>query len=173
MSDFTISVTPPDNSVNKAGDTAFYQVQISPHPVYGTSIALACSGLPQGAACAFTPGSVTLQGSSPGSATLALSTQARPITAGSLKSRFGRFYAVWLVVPGLAVLGIGSDRRRRVLGVLMLCILLPLLLLQPACGSTSTQQPVSGTPAGTYSNITVTATAGSDVKSQTIQLSVP
>ena len=47
-----------------------------------------------------------------------------------------------------------------------------LLLLLPACGSTPAQAPVSGTPPGNYT-ITVTATSGSDTKSQTITLSVP
>ena len=47
-----------------------------------------------------------------------------------------------------------------------------LLLLQPACSGSSTQAPVSGTPAGVYT-VTVTATAGSDTKSQNVTLSVP
>jgi uncharacterized membrane protein len=47
-----------------------------------------------------------------------------------------------------------------------------MLLLLPACSSKATQAPVSGTPPGNYT-ITVTATSGSDTKSQTISLSVP
>ena len=54
----------------------------------------------------------------------------------------------------------------------LLCACSHVLLLQPACSSTTTQPPVSGTPAGTYT-ITVTATSGSDTKSDTITLTVP
>jgi len=83
------------------------------------------------------------------------------------------FYAMWLAVPGLALLGVGGGRRRRrILGILLFCALFALLLLQPACSSTATQPPVSGTPPGTYT-ITVNATSGTDTKSQTITLFVP
>ena len=174
MSDFTLAVSPPNNQVAAAGATATYQVQLTPNPVYSNSIALTCAGVPTGAACTFTQPSVTLQGTSPGATTLNISTTARPITANlspSLKS----LYALWLLVPGLAFLGVGlgkDRRRRRVAGFLMLCALLSLSLLLPACSHSTTQIPVSGTPSGT-STITVTATAGGDVKSQAIKLTVP
>jgi len=70
--------------------------------------------------------------------------------------------------------GVGSDRRRRrIAGIFIFCVTFSLLLLLPACnGSKATQAPVSGTPPGNYT-ITVTATSGSDTKSQTITLAVP
>jgi hypothetical protein len=84
------------------------------------------------------------------------------------------FYAFWLMVPGLSLLGVGvgGGHRRRIAGMLFLCVTFTLLLLLPACGSTPAQAPVSGTPPGNFT-ITVTATSGSDTKSQTITLSVP
>jgi hypothetical protein len=93
--------------------------------------------------------------------------------AASLLTR--HFYAIWLMVPGLTLLGvgIGCDQRRRIAGMVVLCILLALLLFLPACSKTTTQAPVSGTPPGNYT-ITVTASGGtSDTKSQTITLTVP
>jgi hypothetical protein len=130
--------------------------------------------LPTGATCNFTSNPVTLPGASAGSSTLNITTTARPVItpAASLLTR--HFYAIWLAVPGLTLLGagIGSSRRRRVLGVLLFFALFGLLLLQPACSGSSTQAPVSGTPAGVYT-VTVTATAGSDTKSQNVTLSVP
>jgi hypothetical protein len=115
---------------------------------------------------------VKLTSVSGATSTLNIVTTARPITpAASIFVR--RFYAVWLVFPGLALLGIGGDRRRRrVAGILMLCTIFSMLLLVPACSSTKTQTPVSGTQAGNYT-VTVTASSGSDSKSQTIGLSVP
>jgi uncharacterized repeat protein (TIGR01451 family) len=173
MSDYSMSVGPPNNSVAQAGDTAVYQVQLSPIPVYASPIGLSCSGQPAGASCNFTTQSVTLAG--PGSSTLNLTTTARPVTTpiGSLLTR--HFYAIWLAVPGLTLLGVGAGgnrRRRRMLGLFMLCAMFALILLLPACSHTNTQIPVSGTPAGKYT-ITVTAASGTDSKSQYITLTVP
>jgi hypothetical protein len=176
MSDYSMAVNPPNGSVPVAGATAVYQVQLTPHPVYSHAVSLGCSGLPTGAACNFSTQSVSLLG--PGSSTLNITTTARPVTtpAASLLTRHSRhFYAIWLAVPGLTLLGVGvggGRRRRRMVGILMGCALVALLLLQPACSSTATQPPVSGTPPGT-SNITVSATSGSDTKSQVITLFVP
>jgi uncharacterized repeat protein (TIGR01451 family) len=172
MSDFRMSVAPPSNSVLQAGDTAPYTVNLSPNPVYSHAISLACTGLPTGAACNFSTQSVTLEGA--GSSTLDITTTARPVvTTTSLLTR--HFYAIWLAVPGLTMLGVGvggGRRRQRALGILMFCALFALLLLQPACSSSTSVPPVSGTPAGNYT-ITVTATSGADVKSQNITLAVP
>lgn len=170
--DFSISVSPPNGSVSQAGDTAVYQVQLTPHTAYSSGISLACSGLPTAATCNFTTQSVKLVGG-PGSSTLNLVTTARPVVTPA--TSFPTLYGLWLAVPGLTVLGagVGGDkRRRRILGILMLCALFALLLLQPACGGSSTQAPVSGTPPGVYT-ITVTGTSGSDSKSASITLSVP
>ncbi len=176
MSDFALAVTPPNRSVAAAGDTARYLVQLTPNPTYTTSISLSCTGLPTGATCSFAPSTVNLQGSSPGAVTLSLSTTARSITTGSvIPASSKRFYAVWLGVPGLALLGAGfgrDRRRRRILGLLLFCALWALLVIQPACSGTTPAPPTSGTPAGT-STITVTAASGSDSKSQGIQLTVP
>ncbi len=172
MSDFSLSVTPSNASVAAAGGTATYQAQLTPHPVYGTNISLACTGLPTASSCNFTSNPVTLQG--PGSSTLNITTTARPVTTPAASVWTRHFYAIWLMVPGLALLGVGAggERRRRVLGILLLCAVFALLLLLPACSSKTTQAPVSGTPPGNYT-ITVTATSGSDTKSQTITLTVP
>lgn len=173
MSDYSMNVGPPNNSVAQAGDTAVYQVQLTPIPAYASPIGLSCSGQPTGASCNFTTSPVTLAG--PGSSTLNLTTTARPVTTPAAISVTRGFYAIWLAVPGLALLGMGAGgnrRRRRILGIMMFCALFAMLLLLPACSHTNTQIPVSGTPAGTYT-ITVTAASGSDSKSQTITLTVP
>ncbi|MFZ0860876.1 MAG: SBBP repeat-containing protein [Candidatus Sulfotelmatobacter sp.] len=173
MSDFSLLLTPSNNSVPVAGDTATYQVQLTPHPVYGTNISLACAGLPTASSCNFTSNPVSLQG--PGASTLNITTTVRPIATPIASLLTRHFYAIWLMVPGLTLLGVGfgGDRgRRRVAGILSLCVMFALLLLLPACSGQVTQAPVSGTPPGNYT-ITVTATSGSDSKSQTITLTVP
>jgi uncharacterized repeat protein (TIGR01451 family) len=171
MGDYTLGVSPADNTV-PAGQTATYQVALTPHPVYSSKITLACTGLPTGAACNFTNSPVTLLG--PGSSTLNLTTTARPITPTAASLLVRHFYAVWVAFPGLTLLGVGvagQRRRRRILGILMFCALFALLLLLPSCSSKTTQAPVSGTPAGNYT-ITITAVSGSDTKSASITLLV-
>ena len=173
MSDFSMLVTPRNQGVSQAGLTATYYVQLTPSPLYGSAISLSCSGNPTGTSCNFSPGnSITISGASGSTATLNIPTTARPITpTASLLSR--HFYALWMAIPFMAVFGIGGDRRRRkIFGIFMLCTVFALLFLLPACSHSTTQTPVSGTPAGTYT-ITVTASSGTDSKSQTITLSVP
>jgi len=171
MSDYTMSVSPNNQTIAAAGDTAPYTVQLTPHPIYATSVSLSCSNLPTGAACNFTNSPATLNSTSGITSTLNITTQPRPIVTGSLL--VPRFYAIWLLVPGLAFLGAGfRTGRRRFIAPMMLGLLFGLLLLLPACSHTAVQPPVAGTPAGNYT-ITVTATAGSDVKSRTVTLQVP
>ena len=174
MSDFSMTVSPRNQSVPAAGQTASYQVQLTPEPLYTGTIALSCSNLPTGATCGFSPSSPTLQSASGVTAVLSISTTARPVVtpAASLLTRHD--YAFWLMLPGLTLLGVGvgGGRRRRIFGMLMLCALFALLLWLPACSKSTTQAPVSGTPSGNWT-VTVTAASGSDSKSQTVTLYVP
>jgi hypothetical protein len=170
MSDFTMTVSPRNFSIPVAGATATYTVGLTPGPVYASNITVSCSGLPAAATCPSQ--TVNLINQSGASVNMQVTTTARPITttASSLFTR--RFYALWLMIPGMALVGVGNRRRRRIVGFLMLCTLFTLVLLIPACSSSKTTTPVSGTPAGNYT-ITITAAAGSNSKSQTVVLTVP
>ena len=173
MSDFGMQVSPANQNISKAGDTASYSVQLTPHPLFNSAIALSCTGAPTGSSCSFSPaGSITLEGASGSTATLSIPTVARPITpaTGSMWKR--QFYALWLIVPGWALIGAGGNRRRRIAGLFLLCVVLGLVVILPSCSHGTTQTPPSGTQAGTYT-ITVTASSGTDSKSQTITLNVP
>jgi hypothetical protein len=171
MSDYTMTVSPSNQAIPVAGDTATYAVLLTPRPAYGSSITVSCSGLPAAASCPSQ--TVTLSNTSGASVAMNVTTTARPLTspAASLFSR--RFYAFWLMVPGMALVGIGGNRRRRgIFGFLTLATLFTLVLLIPACSSSKQTTPPSGTPAGNYT-ITITAAAGSDSKTQTVGLTVP
>jgi hypothetical protein len=175
MSDFAISVNPASQSVPQAGLSAVYQVLISPHPVFGTNVALSCANNPTATTCVFTPSSVTLSGAGPAGATLTITTTARPIITVSNKHMFDRFFALWLFVPGVVLIGVGATggkRRHRLLMILLLALLLIQVLPLPGCSTTQIPPPAAGTPAGTYP-VTITGTAGSDSKSQAIYLTVP
>lgn len=172
MSDFSMTVNPPNQTVTVAGDTANYTVVVSPHPVYASTITFSCTGTPTGSGCSFSPTTVSLQTASTGSANLAITTAARPVIVPAVfLPKF--LFAMGLVIPGLIMVGgSGSRRRRRIAGVLMLCTMFGLLVLLPACSHSSTQTPASGTPPGVYT-VTVTASAGTNSKSQTVTLTVP
>ena len=172
----TLSLSvPPTAAWRSAGDTASYQVQLTPHTAllqqYLAGSAPAC---PRGPRATSRRSRSRCRG--PGSSTLNMMTTARPVVtpAASLLTR--HFYALWLAVPGLTLLGVGvgSDRRRRrILGMLMVCA-----LFRPAAAAAGVQyheprRPRSAERLPGIYTITVTATSGSDTKSRTITLAVP
>jgi hypothetical protein len=173
VTDFAISVSPPSATVN-AGESTSYVVTLSPQPTYATAITVSQSGLPTGATGTFTATSVTISGTSPATTTLNIKTTARPVTTGSLQHG-GPLFAAWLPVGGLSLLGLGLGagiKRRRWLAGTLLGLLVGLIVLQAACGgSSSSTPPSSGTPAGTYT-ITITSSSGSASHNKQVTLIV-
>jgi uncharacterized repeat protein (TIGR01451 family) len=171
---YNLQMNPSSQTVS-AGHIAQYAVVLSPDPVFAANISLSCSALPAGATCSFSNTTIALnQGS--GSSQLNLSTTAQPVVTISSVSWIRPLYAFWLMVPGMALMGVGAGGKRRgkksrLLGLLALSLLFAMVLLQPSCSSTKTQPTVSGTPSGTYS-LTVTATSGSYTKSVPFSLTV-
>ena len=75
----------------------------------------------------------------------------------------GMFYAMFLPIGGIALLGFGSagSQRKKVFGFLLVGLVLSSLLLMPACGGSSNNNNGGGSPgttAGAYT-ITVNGTA--------------
>lgn len=180
---FVVNATPSAFAVPAAGDSAFYTVTVTPLPVYGANVSLSVTGLPGATKSSFSAPSVALTGESPISSTLTVSTTARPINIGNLRPGRGALYAAFLAFPAITFLGFGGgfgagfgeagkSRRRRLAGLLMICVLFGLIWLQPACTGGTTPPPQGGTPPGTY-NLVVTASGGTFSKNQTVQLVVP
>jgi hypothetical protein len=169
---FSVSVLPNGQTVS-AGNTASYTVQVTANPVFASSISLGCSSAPVGATCNFGSNSINLTSTNSASTSLNVTTTARPVNGASLKINRGWFYAFWLMVPGMALIGAGAGgkRRRWLLGGFSLFLLFALVLLQPACSGGKTPTTVSGTPAGNYS-MTLTATSGSFTQSAPFNLTV-
>ena len=172
ITDFAISATAP--AVITAGQTTSTIVTLAPNPTYTASISVTDSGLPTGATGTFSPVSpIAMSGTGSATTTLSISTTARPVTTGSLL-RGRSFYATWLPVGGLSLLGLGLGagykRRRRLVGAL-LGLLAGIILLQAACGSSSSPTTTGGTPAGTYT-ITITGSSGTVSHNTTVQLIV-
>jgi uncharacterized repeat protein (TIGR01451 family) len=176
--DFTLSVSPKNQTLPAAGATAIYTVTLAPTLVYASNISLSASGLPTASGFTFTPSNTVTLPAGPSTATLNITTTARPVTVVHSRPSRGAIYALWLGIPGITLLGWGvgggarNDRRRKMAGAAILCVLFGLLALQPACGGTKTPAVVSGTPAGTYT-ITVTATSGTLSHNTTLTLTVP
>ena len=75
----------------------------------------------------------------------------------------GIFYAMWLPIVGLSLVGMGlsgaESRHRKLLGIFLLGIVMMGLFFMPACSSSSTTVGTCKgcTPPGTYT-VTVTGT---------------
>jgi uncharacterized protein DUF11/beta-propeller repeat-containing protein len=173
-SDYSVAINPANQSIAIAGDTAVYQVTVAPINPYSSNISLTCcTNIPTGAKGTFSISTVTLSGVSPVSSQLNITTTARPVSNPASVKRARQFYALWLTLPGMAVVGFGwKSGRRRIVAAIAACLLFGMLLLQPACGGASTPTPTSGTPTGTYS-LVATATSGSDTKNISFTLTVP
>lgn len=173
-SGYTVAILPPAQAVS-AGTLATFGVLVNPTAgAFGGSVSFSCSALPAGAACNFSPSTVSLMNGAQQS-TLNLTTTAQPVsTVGSARWR-QPLYALWLMVPGMALLGLSMGprlgKKKRVLGLLMLSVFFTLILLQPSCSSNKTPPPVTGTPSGVYS-LTVTVTSGSYSKTVPFGLTV-
>ncbi len=170
--DFAVTITPSSQTV-VAGNTASYSVLVNPSLTYGANVSLTCASLPSGASCGFTPATLTFNGPGSQSSVLNVTTTARPVNTITSLGWHGPFYALWLMVPGVALFGLGSGKRRRsrVLGLFALWMVFALVILLPACSKTKQVIPVTGTPAGSYP-LQVTATSGSFTQSAGFSLTV-
>jgi hypothetical protein len=176
VTDFTMSSSPAQQTIN-AGDTALIQVSFKPLSNLGYSATITptqTSAGPGGSIVTastpvFNPTSVTLSGSGTVTTALSIATVARPVTTGSLL-RHGSFYATWLPIGGLSLVGLGigaGRRRRRWLAGIVLGVIAGAMLLQSGCGSSSSStNPTGGTLAGRYT-ITINGSAGTSASHST------
>jgi len=126
-----------------------------------------CGNLPFGTACTFSPASLNSVPLAPGaSVMLTITTTAASMArleAPSEGRRPAPIYALWLMLPGVAGVGLvlttGRSNRRRHGFLALLAVALVMSTLLAGCGGGSEMDLAPGTPTGTH-NITVTATAG-------------
>ena len=158
-----------------AGDTALIQVQFCPDPgeQYTASITPSQTTNPSmvtSTTPTFNPTTVSLSGTQCGTTTLSIPTVARPVTGASLRRSRNWYYATWLPIGGLSLIGLGigaTGKRRRWLIGAVLCLLVGIIVLEPGCGSASSSTPTTtGTAAEIYT-ITITGSAGTGASHQT------
>jgi hypothetical protein len=165
--DFTITANPTALSISqgKSGTATF---TVTPVNGFNQTVGFACSGLPSGASCTFSPTSVTPSGSAVTSQ-LTITTTA-PTSAmlrensggpGSWKGASG------VVAVALLLFVLPSTRRKRFWKYIAVLLLALTICLSPVlgCGGSSSnagggQTSNSGTPTGT-DKITITASVGS------------
>jgi hypothetical protein len=167
IGNYTLSVSPTTATPSPvpAGTIATTLVTVTPIANYTGTVTLACLSItPVVVAapyCTFTatsgssslpPGTVQVTGGAPATATLTITTLG-PVPTTTLRHR-RIFYALWLLVPGLALVGLGATgaRQKNALGALLLMVVAGGLLLMPACGSNVATNSPHGeiTPKNTY-----------------------
>lgn len=174
--DFSVALSPASTSTTSGSTTPGIMVTVSSvNSAYGQAVALSCASLPAHAACNFTSSSVT-PGASAGTSTLTISTNASAssrLLAPNTNRGTGMFYAMFLPIGGIALLGAGSSsRRKRLFGFLLLGVILLGLLMLPACGGGNNGGGGgTTTPPGTY-NIAVSGQGGGAAHSATLTLKV-
>ena len=181
VTDFAIGVSPTSATVNR-GQSATYTVTVSPQfGSFDNAVSLSCSNLPSLSSCSFSASSLT-PGASDATSTLTVSTTA---PSAFLQPPLGNtegspLYALWLGMPGLALLGltlVGPAPNKTLRFWLLLGVLISLLAFQMACGGggggTTQFAPPStpGTPTGTFT-ITITGISGSLQRSTTASLTL-
>jgi hypothetical protein len=172
MQDFTLSSLTPATQTITAGGSASYNLNVLPvGSSFTNAVNFSCSGAPTISLCSFTPNPVT-PGSSSAAVVMTISTTASSASPSPRPPALAFLsYALWMALPGLALLG--SRRRGKKTKLSLPASLLGLFLLAlllTSCGGGGSngggggggggggQQ--QGTQPGTYT-ITVTGTSGS------------
>lgn len=143
-----------------AGATATAIVTVTPIGSYSGTITLACLTITPvvtaAPVCSFAPTAgtgpgVQIGGGQAATATLTITTLGPNPTTRLRAPRM--FYGLWLLLPGLALAGMGRAGRRRknLVGLFLLLSMTSGLLLLPACSTNNTNNPNGEvTPNNTY-----------------------
>src|SRR5208283_517775 len=136
---FKISATPPTPVA--PGGTAMSTVTLTSFDSYAFPVNLSCSVAGTGSplpACSVT-GTTPLTPTSGGATSTVTITTTAPGAAMIRPRKF--FYALWLPVVGLSLLGFGfktsRSQRKKLLGFLLVGIVMTGLILLPSCGGSS------------------------------------
>jgi len=169
IQDFTLGSPTPATQTITSGQSASYNFSVLPVGVsFANAVTLSCSGVPAVSLCNFTPSPIT-PGNSSAAVVMNITTTSGSASLSPLKLDRAIFlYALWLALPGFALLITRRLQRERAMLTLPIFLLglLLLALLLPSCGARGInggggggggQQ--QGTQPGTYT-ITVTGSSG-------------
>jgi hypothetical protein len=157
FADYSLSASPNFATV-AAGDSTSFTLTLTPANGFNGTATFSCSGLPQETTCVFSPESVTLDGTNPGTAEVSIQTTRRSATPPLPRPWFRLPWLLGLMV--FAVLtGLLRMARRRGPAVAALATALILLALFLASCGQDYYYPTHGTMQGTYT-IALTGTSG-------------
>jgi len=161
-STFSLSATALTPATVSPGGSATSTVQVTQTVSFTGTVTLTCaiSG-PAGAVHLPTCAAASATPNAPGTLTVNTTAATALLQRPASGRSSGMFYAMFLPIGGIALLGIGSGgaRRKKLFGFLLLGLVLSGFILMPACGgSGGGGGGTPGTTAGTY-NITVTGSA--------------
>lgn len=172
--DFGFVVSPANASI-RAGQAAIINLQVTPgNGQLANAVSLSCgSGLPVGAACNFSPASVSA-GKSPATSTLTISTTGATALANQHNTYL--MHALWMGLPGLVFAGIKNRRRadKKTGFAVVSCLFALFLAMQIGCGgggSSGGNTQAQQSQPGTY-QVAVTASSGSVQHSITVRLEI-
>jgi hypothetical protein len=161
LSTFTLNISPANAQIN-AGQSATFNMSVTPQGGFNQAVSFACSGLPAGGACSFSPATVTPGGAAVVSTlTIALANSAA-VTVKGLAAVFWTRLSASIV---LALL-IWPVRRVRRWSCLVVMALFAGGMLLCGCGSSSS----SSSPQTPTYTVTVTATGGGVSQAATVSI---
>jgi len=182
FADFSISASPPLNTVAAGGSTT-YTVTVTPSNGFNQVVLLSCSNLPQASSCSWSPPGLTLNGTTAATAKVTVNTTAQSSASGwrpprgDLRPGLKPERELWvLLLAVLALLLISTAISRRApkatrtrlptyvrLGALVMLAL--FIAAEIGCNQNYynpiSPASVSGTPIGTYT-ITFVGTLGNN-----------
>ena len=147
----TLSVMP--------GQSGTDTLTVTPVSGFNQAVSFACSGLPSGATCSFSPATVTPNGSAASTTTMTIAT-----TAATSRNSMPWPFAGSGITLALSLFFI--RRKKRLPLFLCLALLLGVGGMVVGCGGGSASPKNGGTPAGN-STVTVTALSGSGASALT------
>ena len=159
-----------------AGSAATATLSVAPVNGFNGAVTFACSGLPVGATCIFSPASLNVASNLPATEQLLISTSpkmmasARPLHFGKTRSALALASLVPFSLLAFLRRRRGSPRILRVFGPLAILLLgLGTSVLVLGCSNGPAATPA--TPSGS-STVTVTATSGSISQKSTVAMTV-
>jgi len=184
--DFSLSATPNTATIN-AGEARTYTLTLSPSAGFNQTVALSCSGVPQGSTCIITPPAVTLDGTNPATASVTVQTTARANTAPQVTvtttppglADLKGF--VWLLsCVSLLLLGLLSSKTVRAAGLggplpALLGIVAVAVLLNSCGGAGNSTSQTSSQPSAALSSLSLSPSSvvGGSSSTGTASLNAP
>ena len=159
-----------------AGASATFNLTVTGKNGYNGTITFACTGLPTGAACTFSPASVVSVGNVAGATTLTISSTAAgtasliPVWPNTIPVGPGLLACITgLGMFGLVLAGAGRKRSRWQMSLALGVMLLVMMFTMLGCSSSSTKASTA-TPAGSYPIVVTSTGTGTGAPTHTMTL---